>query len=248
MRTREYRELYSLEETYWWFVGRRHLVRRLVERHPPENAFQPLKILDVGCGTGGTMKALADAGDVYGCDVSPLALGFCRQRSFQRLFCSTAEDLAVADNSFDALVNCDVLEHIKDDQRALEQMYRVIRPGGVLILTVPAHPYLWSEHDEALAHRRRYTYQEFTDKLQEAGYRIEKLSAAVSFVFPVILAFRLLQRLVRKPSDEPQTDLRILPEPINNFLVKLLHLETWLMKYMNLPIGTSFVAVARKPD
>lgn len=246
MRTREYEEIYSLEDSYWWFVGRRRLVRQLLERHRPE-APAPMQILDVGCGTGGTMKALEDAGEVYGCDASPTALRFCKERGFRRLFCTIAEKLALGDNSFDVVVNCDVLEHIEDDRGALGQMYRVLRPGGLLILTVPAHPYLWSEHDEALAHLRRYTRREFTDKLQEAGYRIEKLSAAVSFVFPGILAFRLLQRLFRNPSDEPKTDLRILPGPINTFLVKLLHIETEMMKYTNLPIGTSFVAVAQKP-
>lgn len=248
MRTREYEEIYTLEDTYWWFVGRRHLVRRLLQRHWPEAGKEPLNILDVGCGTGGTMKALDDLGEVYGCDVSWTALTFCRERGFERLVATSAEALAIEDNSFDALVNCDVLEHIKDDREAIAQMYRILRPGSPLILTVPAHPYLWSEHDEALAHLRRYTRTEFQDKLQEAGFRIEKLSAAVSCVFPIILAFRMLQRLVRKPSDEPRTDVRILPGPINSVLVMVLHLETWLMKYIDLPIGTSFAAVARKPE
>ncbi len=247
MRTREFEELYDLEETYWWFVGRRRLVREMLEKYAPDTR-RPLQIVDIGCGTGGTMKALEGTGEVFGCDMSQTALTFCRKRGFQRLLCSHAATLGLADESFDVVVNCDVLEHIEDDVKALSEMFRVLRPGGILILTVPAHPYLWSEHDEALAHLRRYKRGEFQSKLQEAGYSVEKLSAAVFFVFPVILTFRLLQRLRPKGPGEPKTDLRILPAWINNALISLLHLETWLTRRVNLPIGTSFVAVARKPE
>jgi SAM-dependent methyltransferase len=144
------------------------------------------------------------------------------------------------------VVNCDVLEHVRDDVSALKEMLRVLKPGGILVATIPAHPFLWSEHDEALAHFRRYTRKEIISKLQEAGYHIEKLSAAVSFVFPIILAFRWLQRLRPRQPDEPKTDLRILPNPLNRALIALLKVEVWLMSHLNLPIGTSFALVARK--
>ncbi|MFO7947503.1 MAG: class I SAM-dependent methyltransferase [Armatimonadota bacterium] len=248
MQTREFEELYELEETYWWFVGRRWLVRELLEEYAPEPRQRPRRIVDIGCGTGGTMKALEGTGEIFGCDVSRTALTFCRRRGFQRLVCSYGEALGLADEAFDVVVNCDVLEHIEGDVEALAEMFRVLRPGGIVILTVPAHPYLWSEHDEALAHLRRYRRSEFESKLQEAGYSVEKLSAAVFFVFPVILTFRLLQRLLPKKPGEPKTDLRILPTWLNNTLISLLHLETWLTRRINLPIGTSFVAVARKPE
>jgi hypothetical protein len=93
---------------------------------------------------------------------------------------------------------------------------------------------------------RRYTRREFVAQLQEVGYRVEKCSAAVSFVFPLILAFRLLQRLRPSDSQTPKTDLRILPAPVNQGLIALLSLETWLMRYTDLPVGTSFVVVARR--
>lgn len=247
MHPREFDELYTLEDTYWWFVGRRQLVRDLIRRYAPDTQCGgPLRMLDVGCGTGGTMKVLAELGESHGCDPAWPALRYCRTRSLSSLACGRVEQLCYGDESVQVVVSCDVLEHIGDDVAAMREMLRVLTPGGVLVATVPAHPYLWSEHDEALAHLRRYTRNEIVSKLQEAGYRVEKLSAAVSFVFPLILMFRWLQRLRPKRPDEPKTDLRILPEPLNRALIGLLSIETWLMRSMNLPIGTSFAVVARK--
>ncbi len=249
MQLREFDELYRLEDTYWWFVGRRRLVRQLIDAYAvrSDNGAD-LRILDAGCGTGGTMKAVAELGEVHGCDAAWAALEYCRKRSFNNLVCSRVQQLSYADNSFDVVTSCDVLEHVPDDSAALNETYRALRPGGVLVMTVPAHPYLWSEHDEALAHLRRYTRREIIGKLQEAGYRIEKFSSAVSFVFPMIFTFRMLQRLRTKQPDEPKTDLRILPPLLNNALIALLKSEMWLTRYINLPIGTSFVVVGRKPQ
>ncbi len=249
MHPREFDELYRLEDAYWWFVGRRRLVWQLIDTYAvrrDNNA--DLRILDAGCGTGGTMKAVTDLGEVHGCDAAWSALQYCRKRSFSNLACSRVEELSYADNSLDVVTSCDVLEHIPDDSAALQDTYRALRPGGILVMTVPAHPCLWSEHDEALAHLRRYTRREIIGKLQEAGYRIEKFSSAVSFVFPMIFTFRMLQRLRTKQPDEPKTDLRILPPLLNNALITLLRIEMWLTRYINLPLGTSFVVVGRKPQ
>ncbi len=249
MQPREFDELYRLEDTYWWFVGRRRLIRQLLETYAPTRDNRPgLRILDAGCGTGGTMKAVGELGEVHGCDAAWAALEYCRKRSFTNLACSRVEQLSYVDGSLDVVTSCDVLEHVADDGAALREIYRILRPGGIVVMTVPAHPYLWSEHDEALAHLRRYTRKEITGKLQEAGYRIEKFSSAVSFVFPVIFAFRMLQRLRTKQPEEPKTDLRILPALLNGALIGLLRIEMWLIRHFNLPIGTSFVVVGRKPE
>jgi len=124
----------------------------------------------------------------------------------------------------------------------------VLQPGGHLIITVPAHRFLWSEHDEALAHRRRYSARELRHKLQEAGATVVKLSPVVVAAFGPILAFRLAQRLRPKLPDEPRTDLRVLPAWLNGLLIGALRLENWLLRALNLPVGTSLVAVARKRE
>lgn len=245
MQPRNFQELYELEETYWWFVGRRQLVQQLVRRYVQKPG---ARILDAGCGTGGTLKALQGLTDLYGCDVSREALAFCRQRSLKQLVAADVLALPYASASFQAVISCDVLEHLPDDQAGLREMLRVLQPGGFLFITVPAHRFLWSEHDEALGHRRRYRAKELRQKLQEAGANVLKLSAVVMFAFPPILLFRIGQRLRPKLPDEPRTDLRILKPWLNKLLIKSLQLENWLLQYLNLPLGTSYVAVAQKPE
>jgi SAM-dependent methyltransferase len=245
MRRRDFQELYNLEEIYWWFVGRRKLVRQLVARHVRDA--QAL-VLDAGCGTGGTMKELAAACDICGCDASPHALAFCRQRGFANVAAGDVVALPYADHTFRAVISCDVLEHLPDDRAGLREMVRVLQPGGVIIATVPAHRFLWSEHDEALAHRRRYSARELRRNLEEAGLVVVKLSPVVVAAFAPILAFRLAQRLRPKLPDEPRTDLRVLPPWLNNLLIGALRLENWLLRFINLPVGTSLVVVARKRE
>jgi SAM-dependent methyltransferase len=245
MKAREYQEIYDLEETYWWFVGRRSLVRQMVAHFAPAG---DLRLLDAGCGTGGTMKRLEGLGLIYGCDLSEEALTYCRQRGFTLLAAGSVVELPFQSASLDVVLSCDVLEHLPDDAAGLAEMVRVLKPGGCLVLTVPAHRFLWSEHDEALAHVRRYSAKELRKRLQEAGLRVTKLSPVVTLTFLPILAFRLLQRLHRHRPGEPQTDLRILPPAINRLLIGALHFENWLLRGVSLPVGTSLVAVARKAD
>jgi SAM-dependent methyltransferase len=244
MRSRDYEELYALEDTYWWFIGRRQLVRQLTQRYVRE---RDARLLDAGCGTGGTLEQLKGLGDLHGCDYSPVALAFCRTRGFERLASGDLAALPYADDSFRAIVSCDVLEHLPDDHAGLREMVRVLQPGGHLVVTVPAHSFLWSEHDEALGHLRRYSARELRRMLQEVGAEVVKLSPVVVVAFGPILLFRLLQRVHPKRPDEPRTDLRVLRPWLNNLLIATLKLENWLLRAINLPVGTSLVAVARKP-
>ncbi len=243
MRAREHLELYQLEETYWWFIGRRELVAQMLERYGPRP--DPL-ILDAGCGTGGTMAQVARLGPVIGCDTSEYALAFCRERGFTALVAADVSKLPFTSQSLEAVLNCDVLEHTPDDRAALAELVRVLKPGGIIVLTVPAHEFLWSEHDEALEHRRRYSARQLRRLLQESGMEVAKLSPVVVGVFGPILLFRLLQRLRPKAPEDPRTDLRVLPRVLNNLLIQGLRLENWLLRHVNLPVGTSLVAVARK--
>jgi len=146
--------MYDLEEVYRWFIRRRRLVSALVAGYSP--AVRP-RILDVGCGTGGTLVAVREQGQTIGCDQSPDALRLCRQRRLRNLVASRAESLAFRSGSVDVVLSCDVLEHIARDDLALAEMCRVLAPGGILIATAPAYPGLWSSHDEILGYLRRYT-------------------------------------------------------------------------------------------
>ena len=250
MRPSELRRMYELEDSYWWFVGRRRLVRRLIERFAPPR--DTLRILDAGCGTGGTLSHLEGMGELWGCDVASEALEMCGQRGFERLKEAPVQEMGFPDEHFDVVISCDVLEHIPDDEAGMAEMTRVLAPGGICVLTVPAHQWLWSEHDEALDHLRRYEPRPFRDLVEGAGLRIELFSKAVAIAMPAILASvayrRLLEAMRGKDNGPKQTALFRLPGPLNWMLVRLLDIEAWLMRYISLPIGASIEAVARKPE
>jgi len=152
---REYARSFALEDTHWWFCAKRALVRALLARH----GWQGGRGLDVGCGTGGTLQALAAEGRWVGIDAESLALGFARQRGLARLVQGSAVALPFRDNAFDACLCLDVLYHrgIPAEAAALAECHRVLRAGGLLVLTDAALPWLRSAHDEAVHGARRYT-------------------------------------------------------------------------------------------
>jgi ubiquinone/menaquinone biosynthesis C-methylase UbiE len=242
MRAQELEEMYNLEESYWWFVGRRRLVADLIRRY----AGPWPRILDVGCGSGGTLVAVQELGEVVGCDLSEDALGLCRRRDLGGLVASRAEALSFTAESFDVVLACDVLEHVEHDAQGLAEIRRVLRPGGILILTVPAYPWLWSSHDEILGHFRRYTRRALAARLREADFRPQLLTYAVGLVLPAILAVRGAERLRHKATRPGQTGLIELPTPANRALIGVLNLERRLIPRTGLPWGSSLVAVARK--
>lgn len=193
------------------------------------------------------MCALEPLGEVWGCDLSQEALAMSRERGARHLRCCDVTDLQFEDASFDAVVTADVLEHVPDDRRAMAEMARVLRPGGVLVAAVPAHRYLWSEHDEALAHLRRYERDEFAALVEGAGLGMTKLSEAVMLALPAVLLYRGLRLLTRREG-RPRTSLVRLPAPLNSLLILLLDIENALIPHVSLPLGTSLVAAAIKPD
>ena len=245
MRSAELRKMYELEDSYWWFVARRELACRLLRRH----CRGPLRILDIGCGTGAGLAAFGRLGTAVGVDVSALALSLCQARGERRLVQADAQSLPFIDRAFDAALMLDVLEHLDDDAGGVREAARVLKPGGVLILTVPAVPALWSEHDEALAHRRRYLRNSLLNALGASGMRISLLSYAILALFWPIFLFRLLQRLTGasgRSRKTKKTAVIQVPRPVNDLFVALLRLESLAMMRAPLPFGVSLVAVARK--
>ena len=232
----------DLEETYWWFVGRRIILERVLCRFGKHGRVA----VDVGCGSGRNLQLLSRHADyVIGLDRSSTALELAVSHG---LATGRADGQAIplASSSVDLLSSLDVLEHVDEDQRALEEFHRVLRPDGLLLLTVPAYRFLWSEHDEALMHRRRYVASELHMKLTRAGFRVLKRTYAVFFMFFPIVFYRLFRGLVPKNPFSPKASHVLLPAPLNSFLIALLRLEAWMGGAINWPCGTSIVILAQK--
>jgi SAM-dependent methyltransferase len=252
MKPDELRRMYELEDSYWWFVGRRRILRGWLGRMTRrlENP-RPL-ILDVGCGTGANLDLLREFGEVLGIDSEEAAIRFCGERGLDGLTRARAQDLPFGDGTFDLVTSFEVLEHLEDDARAAGEIARVLRPGGRLLATVPAYQWLWSEHDVALDHRRRYSRRAFVALLRGAGLEVERVSHCVTVLLPVTVLFRWGQRLrdaiLHRPPAQPTSGLVLLPRVVSSVFAATLAAEAALLRTgLNLPWGVTLVAQARKP-
>lgn len=236
METELFGRFYEVEDRHWWFVGRRRIVIDQLHRF---GASGP--ILDLGCGTGGVLAHLGGFGPAFGIDPSPEAVGFCRQRGLPVALASGME-LPFADSTFGAALALDVIEHVEDDVAILREMYRVLRPGGVAVLTVPALPWLWSSHDEVNHHYRRYVRKTLYRAICESGLRPIRVSYYNALLLPLAVTRKVLHRM-----NGTGDHLETLPEPANSVLRGILGAERPLIRRWDLPLGASLVCTARRP-
>jgi SAM-dependent methyltransferase len=244
MEQSEYEWMYKLEDTHWWFVSRQQLVNTLLEQQltPGSNGF----MLDVGCGTGGNLKLLGRWGNTIGIDLNPVALNYARRRNLPRLAQASGLTLPYPNNVFGLVTAFDVLYHcwITDDCQAIEECYRVLQPGGWLLLTDPALPGLWSTHDEVYYTRERYLLSDIRQKLADAGFEPCLCSYTNMLLLPIFTAIRLVSRCF--PSTR-KVDQQPLPVWLNQWLINIRHLETrWLRRGSTLPLGSSLICLAQK--
>lgn len=243
MNPEEYRKMYELEDRYWYFQGRKDIIGGVLEQYLPANSAK-LRVLDVGCGTGLMLGKLKTMGlEPVGADLHTLSMQYCRQRAAKKLVRADVMHLPFADDSFDVILALDLIEHVEDDDGLLDEFRRIAAPGAKVLITVPAHPYLWSEHDDALHHYRRYRKKEFQAQLEKADFEIVRHTYAIAILYYPIVVFRLAQRLLKPRKDGPKTHLIDLPKPINAFLIRLLQFEGWIMRKMNLPMGLTILSV-----
>ena len=242
MNPGEYTKMFELEDHYWWFVGRRCLALRLLKQH--SRASKP-DVLDLGCGTGVVLRELSTWANPTGLDMSDLALGFCRQRTLHRLVRGDGSQLPLQDGTMDAIIGLDIFEHIEDDVAAFSEAYRVLRPGGVLVLSVPAFRSLWGPHDVALMHHRRYRASEVRQRLTDAGFVVRRATYSVFFLFPIVVVWRLFEKRKKGPA---KASLVTLPKWLNSTLITLQNLEASLLSSVNLPWGSSVIAVAERVE
>jgi len=239
----EYEIMHALELRHWWFRGRRRLLINLL-RGVAGAGSKTLRILDYGCGTGGNTSAYGSFGHVVGIEPDSAAVRLAHQRG-SALYCRTSGTaLPFRDGSFDVVMASDVLEHIEHDGKAVSEISRVVRPGGSVILSVPAHGWLFSQHDTALHHFRRYSKPAVRHLLERNRLVVRRLSYWNAALFPVICMQRLIGKGRR--TGQPRSDTVLPPRLLNEALAGLLAVESALASRIALPWGVSLVAVAER--
>ena len=241
MEEHAYADLHQLEQNHWWYRGTRSIYRALLRRYAPHPRGS---VLDLGCGTGGNLELLSDWGAVAGLEPWRPALMLCPPDT-AALAQGTAETLPFCDGAFGLVAMLGVIEHVIDDVGMLREARRVCCPGGTILLLTSAFMFLWSQHDEANRHVRRYTACELREKAKELGLRVRYVSYLNFFLFPLAALIRLLQRLAPQRG-ESRMDMFPMPEPFSTMLAGLLALEGWLMRWVRLPFGVSLVAVLER--
>lgn len=246
MEPEEYEKMYLLEDSHWWFLGKRSLVKRFLDLY--YNSDRRRRVLDVGCGTGGMQMLLSDYGYVSGVDLNLDALRYAKKKCGRKsyLCLSSALSLPFKDGSFSLITAFDVLYHrdVIDDEEALGEFWRVCRKGGYLLITDSAFGFLSSPHDRATHARHRYTKREMVEKVSKAGFSLRRTSYTNFFLFPIVTVIRFLKRYTDKGAAE--SDLRRTNPFLNSILLFILRLESLLMRWLDFPYGSSLICIAQK--
>ena len=246
MQQHTYAIMDRVEDKHWWFVGRRAILESFLKSISEKirNRQSAIRILDVGCGTGANLEMLSQFGTAEGVDVSDDALEFCRQKGLNAQK-GLAETLPFGDETFDLTTALDVVEHLDDDIAGLREMYRVTKKGGYSLIFVPAFMWLWGVQDDISNHRIRYTKRQIVERLEKAGYAIERATYANWTFFAPILTGRTLMKLAGiKPVSENNVNVSAL----NGVFGKLFGAERFWLKNFNFPFGVSIVIVSKKDD
>lgn len=231
------------EDTYWWHLGRLRIIQSYVQRVKKNR--KDFSILNVGCGTGGTIDFLEGLGETNNVDVSDDAINYAKSRGYKKITKVDGIKLPFKSKTYDMVGAFDVLEHIDKQVEALKEWKRVIKDDGSIVITVPAYKWLWSNHDVSLHHMRRYTTKSLTKVSKEAGLRTDKISYAIVFSLPLIVGFRFSEKFLRSNPKSESSYVNV-PGWLNKAFTKFLYLEAKLHKIISFPVGTTVVAVLKK--
>lgn len=244
MEISEYHKMAAVEDAMWYYQALHRQIEILLRKHVPSERG---KVLDAGCGTGGLIKHLRPRFPKWtwvGVDASALACELARDRADVKVLEVSLTDLPMDNETFAAVISADVIYHIEDDQQALNEMGRVLQPGGIIIINVPAYRWLWSYHDQAVHSKRRYGRRELREKLQKAGFECLTLTHGNMFLLPLIVLRRKLM-----PAPASGSDVQDYPGWLNGILKGVMATERMLLSvFGRLPFGSSLLAVGRKVD
>lgn len=238
----EYELMYKAEESHWWYVGMAAITKTILDTYCSSGG--GLRILDAGCGTGGTMSWLTAYGDPVGLDLSAQALGFCKRRGHDRICKGSVMNIPFAKETFDLALSLDVLYFTNiADNAALQEFRRILVPNGKVVLRVPAYDWLRGAHDRRLSTGHRYTLSELKYKLERNGLKPEFLTYANTFLFPIAMIKRLCERwLPGQDASDTALEMKSLGGILKGFLIQ----ESRIIRRRSLPFGLSIMAVGRK--
>jgi SAM-dependent methyltransferase len=234
-----YAHMAELDQRHWWYLGRRQVLAALIARSapPPKHG----RILEVGCGTGHNLAMLKRFGEVDAVELDESVRAIAETRLGRQVMADRLPELnSVADGSYDLICAFDVIEHIHDDHAALAAIARKLRPGGKLAMTVPAHSWMWSAHDEVNQHKRRYSKRSLKALIARSPLELQSIGYLNSLLFPLAVAQRLTSKLLRKQDAE----LGIPAAPLNKLLTGIFAFERHGIARLPFPMGLSLFAIA----
>ena len=239
MERAAYREMADLDQRHWWYRGRRAILAELIRREamPPKDG----RILEIGCGTGHNLEMLGRFGRVEAIELDDESRGLAEQRLGRSIMVARLPELeGVADRTYDLIAALDVIEHIDDDAAALAAIAPKLKPGGKFIMTVPAHPWMWSAHDTVNHHKRRYSRRALRRLVEGSPLKLDKIGYFNSLLFPLAVA----DRLVSKMRGKDEAEVKLPSKPVNAGLEAVFAAERHFVGRLPLPPGLSLFAVA----
>lgn len=240
------------EDNHWWFATRTWAIEKFLATMPKQTNLQ---VLDVGCGAGNMIHHLAQYGQVQGIEYDARPVKIAQARGYDVRQGDATKEIPFPDASFDLVTALDVIEHVDADDRVLSESYRVLRPGGYVLITTPAFQWLWSRNDDLNAHKRRYTAQELQSKMEQAHFHVTRLSYNFFLVFPMAAGMIALKNATGKKTeikshhfddDAYQVDMEPVSPVLNSILRGVGQVENAMLGAANLPLGTSLIALGKK--
>lgn len=244
MEIEEYQKMYEIVETHWWYRSRTLILRDILERINKEG--KKLTILDLATAVGNNFKNFDRVGRLYGLDNSLESIKYCKNKGIKRIILADGMTIPFKDKTFDFVIASDALEHFDDDIKALVEIRRVLKENGYFVATVPAMKLLWSPHDEAVHHHRRYTTKELASKLDKSRFTVHFVNYWTTFLLPLVFLFRKVKSTIMK--DNPKSDFYLsLPLVANRIFEFIQRSEIYLLfKGLRFPFGVSIFCLAEK--
>lgn len=240
MERESYNDMYIHEDVHWWFTARRSILQKVLSQHCRYN--NPQNILEVGCGSGGNLQMLKAYGDLFAMELDDNTREIANRKNICNVKKGVLPNDIPFDESFDLICIFDVLEHINDDLETLKSLRKKLNRKGTLIITVPAYMFLWSAHDEANHHKRRYTKKQLIDIVSESGLSVIYTSYFNTILFPIIATVRIINNIINKKAG---SDINLPPKAVNNLLKRIFSIEKALLPKISFPFGVSIILIAK---